>query len=87
MRHFLSLTDAGPDAIAAMLADALDRKAARAGWAKGRADADAPLAGHVLACVFVSISAKVVHGLPSRQSRVVGRRGCAAGRVRRLSRA
>ncbi|WP_425228173.1 ornithine carbamoyltransferase [Sphingomonas sp.] len=52
MRHFLSLTDAGADGIAAMLADALDRKAARAGWPKGRADADAPLAGHTLACVF-----------------------------------
>jgi ornithine carbamoyltransferase len=52
MRHFLSLTDAGADGVAAMLADALDRKAARAGWPKGRADADAPLAGHVLACVF-----------------------------------
>ena len=51
-RHFLSLSDAGPDGVAAMLADALDRKAARAGWPKGRADADAPLAGHVLACVF-----------------------------------
>ena len=52
MRHFLSLTDAGADGIAAMLADALDRKAARAGWPKGRADADAPLAGHTLAMVF-----------------------------------
>ena len=52
MRHFLSLSDAGPDGVAAMLADALDRKAARAGWPKGRADADAPLAGHLLACVF-----------------------------------
>ena len=52
MRHFLNLSDAGPDGIAAMLADALDRKAARAGWPKGRVDADAPLAGHVLACVF-----------------------------------
>ncbi|OYY89331.1 MAG: ornithine carbamoyltransferase [Sphingomonas sp. 28-66-16] len=52
MRHFLNLTDAGPDAIAAMLADALDRKAARAGWPKGKPDADAPLAGHVLAMVF-----------------------------------
>ena len=50
--HFLSLADAGADGIAAMLADALDRKAARAGWPKGRPDADAPLAGHVLACVF-----------------------------------
>ena len=52
MRHFLNLTDAGGDAIAAMLTDALDRKAARKTWSKGRADADAPLAGHVLAMVF-----------------------------------
>lgn len=51
-RHFLSLSDAGADGVAAMLADALDRKTARAGWPKGRVDADAPLAGHVLACVF-----------------------------------
>jgi ornithine carbamoyltransferase len=35
-----------------MLADAIDRKAARAGWPKGKVDADAPLAGHVLAMVF-----------------------------------
>jgi ornithine carbamoyltransferase len=51
-RHLLNLADAGTDAIAAMLGDALDRKAARAGWPKGRADADAPLAGHVLATIF-----------------------------------
>jgi ornithine carbamoyltransferase len=35
-----------------MLGDALDRKAARAAWPKGKVDADAPLAGHVLAMVF-----------------------------------
>ncbi|MBA3878517.1 MAG: ornithine carbamoyltransferase [Sphingobium sp.] len=52
MRHFLNLADAGPDGIAAMIADALDRKAARAGWPKGKPDADAPLAGRVLAMVF-----------------------------------
>ncbi|WP_374945054.1 ornithine carbamoyltransferase [Sphingomonas sp.] len=52
MRHFLNLADAGSDGIAAMLADALDRKAARTGWPKGRPDADAPLAGYVLALVF-----------------------------------
>lgn len=52
IRHFLNLSDAGPDGVAAMLADALDRKAARAGWPKGKVDADAPLAGHVLAMVF-----------------------------------
>ena len=58
MRHFLSLSDAGADGIAAILADALDRKAARAGWPKGRPDADAPLAGHVLACVFEKSSTR-----------------------------
>lgn len=51
-RHFIDLTDAGPDAIAAMLNDAMARKAARAGWPKGKPDADAPLAGHVLAMIF-----------------------------------
>ena len=52
MRHFLNLSDAGADGIAAILADAIDRKAARTGWPKGRADADAPLAGHTLAMIF-----------------------------------
>jgi ornithine carbamoyltransferase len=52
MRHFLNLADAGPDGVAAMIADALDRKAARAGWPKGKPDADAPLAGRVLAMIF-----------------------------------
>jgi ornithine carbamoyltransferase len=51
-RHFLSLSDAGSDAIAAMINDALDRKAARVGWPKGRQDADAPLAGHTLGMIF-----------------------------------
>lgn len=52
IRHFLNLSDAGGDAIAAMIGDAIDRKAARAGLPKGAADADAPLAGRVLAMVF-----------------------------------
>jgi ornithine carbamoyltransferase len=51
-RHFLNLADAGGDAIAAMLADAMDRKAARTGWPKGKADSDAPLAGHTLGMIF-----------------------------------
>lgn len=51
-RHFLNLVDAGGDAIAAMLNDAIDRKAARQGCPKGKADADAPLVGHTLAMVF-----------------------------------
>jgi ornithine carbamoyltransferase len=51
-RHFLNLSDAGGDAIAAMISDAIDRKAARQGWPKGKADADAPLAGHTLGMIF-----------------------------------
>ena len=52
IRHFLDLSDAGPAAIAAMLADAAARKTARATWPKGRVDADAPLAGRTLAMIF-----------------------------------
>ncbi|OHD02140.1 MAG: ornithine carbamoyltransferase [Sphingopyxis sp. RIFCSPHIGHO2_01_FULL_65_24] len=52
MPNFLNLSDAGGDAIAAMLSDAIDRKAARAGWPKAKADSDKPLADHVLAMVF-----------------------------------
>ena len=51
-RHFLNLSDAGGDAIAAMLGDAIDRKAARVGFPKGKADSDAPLAGHTLGMIF-----------------------------------
>lgn len=51
-RHFLNLADAGGDALAAILGDAMERKAARLGLPKGRPDADAPLAGCVLAMIF-----------------------------------
>ncbi len=51
-RHFLDLADAGAVGIQAMLNEGARRKQARAGWPKGRADADAPLAGHVLAMLF-----------------------------------
>ncbi len=58
VRHFLDLSDAGGDALAAMLNDAQDRKAARSGWPKGKADADAPLADHVLAMIFEKSSTR-----------------------------
>ncbi len=58
VRHFLNLADAGGDAVAAMLGDALDRKEARKPWPKGRADADAPLAGRVLAMIFEKSSTR-----------------------------
>ena len=51
-RHFLNLSDAGGDAVSAMLNDAMTRKAARAIWPKAQPDADAPLAGRVLAMIF-----------------------------------
>jgi len=58
VRHFLDLSDAGGDALAAMLNDAIDRKGARKSWPRGKADADAPLAGHVLAMIFEKSSTR-----------------------------
>ncbi|QJB68476.1 ornithine carbamoyltransferase [Parasphingorhabdus halotolerans] len=58
IRHFLDLSDAGGDAIAMMIADAIDRKEARVSWPKGKVDADAPLAGHVLAMIFEKSSTR-----------------------------
>ncbi|GAA0469691.1 ornithine carbamoyltransferase [Parasphingorhabdus litoris] len=57
-RHFLNLSDAGGDSIAAMINDAIDRKDARKSWPKGKADADAPLADHVLAMIFEKSSTR-----------------------------
>lgn len=56
-RDFLNLSDAGGDAIAAMIAGAIERKTARIdtsgnAWPKGRSDVDAPLAGHTLGMIF-----------------------------------
>lgn len=58
LRHFLNLSDAGGDAIAAMINDAIDRKAARSALPKGVADADAPLAGRTLAMIFEKSSTR-----------------------------
>src|SRR5215218_896542 len=52
LRHFLGLCDAGADGLAAILGEAMNRKQARAGWPRGKADADTPLAGHTLAMIF-----------------------------------
>lgn len=58
MRHFLDLSSAGADGVAAMLAEALDRKQARAGWPKGKPDVDRPLDGRVLAMIFEKSSTR-----------------------------
>lgn len=51
-RHFLDLAPVGAPALRAILEDAAQRKAARAGLPRGQADTDAPLAGHTLALIF-----------------------------------
>lgn len=52
IRHFLNLSDAGAEGVAAILNEAMERKESRAGWPKGRPDADKPLDGFVLAMIF-----------------------------------
>ncbi len=52
MRHFLDLATPTAAGLRAILDEAHARKAARAGWPRGKADADAPLAGHTLALIF-----------------------------------
>jgi ornithine carbamoyltransferase len=58
VRHFLNLSDAGGDAIATILNEAMERKEKRAGWPKGKVDADRPLDGVVLAMVFEKSSTR-----------------------------
>ena len=57
-RHLLNLSDAGGNAVAAMIDDAMSRKSARRDWPKGQPDADKPLAGHVLAMIFEKSSTR-----------------------------
>ena len=52
VRHVLNLSDLGAGGLRLVLDDALARKRARQGLPQGVADSDAPLAGHVLACIF-----------------------------------
>jgi len=58
MRHFLNLSDAGGEAIAAILGEAMERKEKRKGWLKGKPDADKPLDGAVLAMIFEKSSTR-----------------------------
>ena len=58
MRHFLNLCDAGGEAIATILNEAMERKEKRAGWPKGKVDPDRPLDGLILAMVFEKSSTR-----------------------------
>ena len=58
IRHFLNLSDAGGEAIAAILNEAMERKQRRAGWPKGKPDDDRPLDGAVLAMIFEKSSTR-----------------------------
>lgn len=58
MKHFLSLSDLSASDLRAILDEAHARKKARAGWPKGRVDADAPLEGQTLAMVFEKSSTR-----------------------------
>lgn len=51
-RHLLDLSDLGAAGLRHLLDGAASRKRARAGLPQGATDADAPLAGHVLAAIF-----------------------------------
>ncbi|HVF37280.1 MAG TPA: ornithine carbamoyltransferase [Sphingomicrobium sp.] len=58
MKHFLNLADAGGEAIATILGEAMERKQRREGWPKGRLDEDRPLDGAVLAMIFEKSSTR-----------------------------
>ena len=51
-RHFLDLWQLSAADLRAILDEARRRKAMRAGFTKGRVDADRPAAGHTLAMIF-----------------------------------
>ncbi len=51
-KHFIDIADLDGDTLRALIGEARRRKDARAGLPKGVVDADAPLAGRVLAMIF-----------------------------------
>jgi ornithine carbamoyltransferase len=58
MRHLLDLAPLPKAALRAILDEAHARKKARAGWLRGRVDADAPLKDYVLAMIFQKASTR-----------------------------
>ncbi|MEL7232544.1 MAG: ornithine carbamoyltransferase [Pseudomonadota bacterium] len=58
IRHFIDLWQLEASELRAILDQAHEMKRARAGWPKGKADADAPLEGHTLAMIFEKSSTR-----------------------------
>ncbi|MEO0549206.1 MAG: ornithine carbamoyltransferase [Pseudomonadota bacterium] len=57
-RHFIDIWQLDASELRAILDQAHAMKRARTGWPKGKADADAPLAGHTLAMIFEKSSTR-----------------------------
>ncbi|MGB7406036.1 MAG: ornithine carbamoyltransferase [Pacificimonas sp.] len=58
MPHFLDLNPLGPEVVRRIVDEAKRRKAARVDMPNGAVDADAPLAGHLLASIFEKSSTR-----------------------------
>src|SRR4029453_8782565 len=58
MRHFLNLSDAGGEAIAAILNEAMERKEKRTRRPKGMADDGRPVDGGVIPMIFQKSSTR-----------------------------
>lgn len=57
-RHFIDLSDAGINGLAAIIDEAITRKQSRVGYPKGKPDTDQPLEGQVLAMIFEKSSTR-----------------------------
>ena len=72
VRHFLDLWRFDGGTLRAILDDAKTRKAARAGWPKGRVDADAPGRDRTLAMVFEKSSTRTRYSFDAAMRQIGG---------------